>query len=205
MYYTGGSDQQVNDMAAYTLWGFGTAASNGAAAATASQDASGGMSAQSIADVVAQHWAAVQAGTDSTPTTDWSDAIGTGTSSTTEWVSFLLMIVGWFVLLTSLLSYWRVSRWARSIRADGAIANAGMEAPASRMIPLQEIVTSGHPSHGDEDDGEEVRPARRGMTFSMETFRRNAQFVGRGVGGMYEEIRDSGARFVALADGRPPT
>ncbi|KAF9055509.1 hypothetical protein BDZ89DRAFT_975973 [Hymenopellis radicata] len=37
--------------------------------------------------------------------------------ATTEWLSFFLMTVGWFVLLTSLLGFWRVKRWERSIMA----------------------------------------------------------------------------------------
>ncbi|KAH9843855.1 uncharacterized protein C8Q71DRAFT_825911 [Rhodofomes roseus] len=32
-----------------------------------------------------------------------------------EWISFLLMTIGWFVLLTSLLGFWRVKRWERGI------------------------------------------------------------------------------------------
>ncbi|PCH41226.1 hypothetical protein WOLCODRAFT_69258 [Wolfiporia cocos MD-104 SS10] len=32
-----------------------------------------------------------------------------------EWVSFLLMTIGWFILLTSLLGFWRVKRWERNI------------------------------------------------------------------------------------------
>jgi len=34
---------------------------------------------------------------------------------TSEWISFLLMTVGWFILLTSLLGFWRVKRWERGI------------------------------------------------------------------------------------------
>jgi Protein of unknown function (DUF2370) len=34
----------------------------------------------------------------------------------TEWISFFLMSLGWFVLLTSLLGFWRVKRWERGIR-----------------------------------------------------------------------------------------
>ncbi|KIJ56705.1 hypothetical protein M422DRAFT_22866 [Sphaerobolus stellatus SS14] len=37
---------------------------------------------------------------------------------TSEWLSFLLMTVGWFILLTSVLSFWRVKRWERSIVAS---------------------------------------------------------------------------------------
>jgi len=36
-------------------------------------------------------------------------------SATTEWLSFLLMTVGWFILLTSLLGFWRVKRWERGV------------------------------------------------------------------------------------------
>ncbi|KAJ3835223.1 hypothetical protein EV361DRAFT_910997 [Lentinula raphanica] len=35
--------------------------------------------------------------------------------ATTEWLSFFLMTVGWFILLTSLLGFWRVKRWERNI------------------------------------------------------------------------------------------
>ncbi|KAF8974442.1 hypothetical protein BDZ97DRAFT_1751242 [Flammula alnicola] len=38
--------------------------------------------------------------------------------ATTEWLSFFLMTVGWFVLLTSLLGFWRVKRWERGILAS---------------------------------------------------------------------------------------
>ncbi|KII93323.1 hypothetical protein PLICRDRAFT_58960, partial [Plicaturopsis crispa FD-325 SS-3] len=31
--------------------------------------------------------------------------------ATTEWLSFFLMTAGWFILLTSVLGYWRVKRW----------------------------------------------------------------------------------------------
>jgi hypothetical protein len=35
--------------------------------------------------------------------------------ATTEWLSFLLMTIGWFILLTSLLGFWRVKRWERGV------------------------------------------------------------------------------------------
>jgi hypothetical protein len=38
--------------------------------------------------------------------------------ATTEWLSFFLMTVGWFVLLTSVLGFWRVKRWERGILAS---------------------------------------------------------------------------------------
>ncbi|KAF9653399.1 hypothetical protein BDM02DRAFT_3232405 [Thelephora ganbajun] len=44
--------------------------------------------------------------------------------STSEWLSFFLMTVGWFILLTSVLSYWRVKRWERSILASSDTVNS---------------------------------------------------------------------------------
>lgn len=40
------------------------------------------------------------------------------TDATTEWLSFFLMTVGWFILLTSILGFWRVKRWERGILAS---------------------------------------------------------------------------------------
>lgn len=36
-----------------------------------------------------------------------------------DWISFILMSLGWFVLLTSVVGYWRVKRWERAIRGTG--------------------------------------------------------------------------------------
>ncbi|KAH8830463.1 hypothetical protein DL96DRAFT_1593016 [Flagelloscypha sp. PMI_526] len=36
-------------------------------------------------------------------------------SATTEWLSFFLMTIGWFILLTSVLGFWRIKRWESSI------------------------------------------------------------------------------------------
>ncbi|KAF8639718.1 hypothetical protein AX17_000980 [Amanita inopinata Kibby_2008] len=38
--------------------------------------------------------------------------------ATTEWLSFFLMTIGWFILLTSILSFWRVKRWERGVLAS---------------------------------------------------------------------------------------
>jgi len=37
-----------------------------------------------------------------------------------EWLSFLLMTLGWFLLLSSLVGFWRVKHWEASIRATQA-------------------------------------------------------------------------------------
>ncbi|KAF9569331.1 hypothetical protein CPC08DRAFT_653274 [Agrocybe pediades] len=70
----------------------------------------------------------------------WSTPIGNMTEeqatamvsdATTEWLSFFLMTVGWFVLLTSLLGFWRVKRWERGILASRAADNSTTTRPTS--------------------------------------------------------------------------
>lgn len=53
--------------------------------------------------------------------------------ATSEWLSFFLMTVGWFVLLTSLLGFWRVKRWERGILAS---QRDNSPAPTIRTNPI---------------------------------------------------------------------
>ncbi|KAH8118366.1 hypothetical protein DFH11DRAFT_1686547 [Phellopilus nigrolimitatus] len=74
-----------------------------------------------------------------------SNADPTATSSmfssetTTEWLSFLLMTIGWFVLLNSLLGFWRIKRWERSI-----LASHEEHPDRPPPIPLPTATASGH-------------------------------------------------------------
>lgn len=52
---------------------------------------------------------------DPEPTTSAS-IVGGVTSK--DWLSFLFMTLGWFLLLSSLAGFWRVKRWEKSIRAS---------------------------------------------------------------------------------------
>lgn len=40
--------------------------------------------------------------------------------SSREWLSFLLMTLGWFLFLSSLIGFWRVKNWESAIRASNA-------------------------------------------------------------------------------------
>ncbi len=51
-----------------------------------------------------------------------------------EWLSFFLMTVGWFILLTSVLGFWRVKRWERGVR------RAAQEAANPRPPPSPEDI-----------------------------------------------------------------
>ncbi|KAF8897666.1 hypothetical protein BD779DRAFT_1432964 [Infundibulicybe gibba] len=52
--------------------------------------------------------------------------------ATSEWLSFFLMTVGWFILLTSLLGFWRVKRWERGILASQRETNSASAASTTR-------------------------------------------------------------------------
>jgi hypothetical protein len=42
--------------------------------------------------------------------------MGASAFTTNDWLSFLLMTLGWFILITSFLGFWRVKRWERGVQ-----------------------------------------------------------------------------------------
>lgn len=42
---------------------------------------------------------------------------GNNAAASSDWLAYALMVLGWFILLSSLLSYWRVHRWGRALVA----------------------------------------------------------------------------------------
>ncbi|KAF8742867.1 hypothetical protein RHS02_03064, partial [Rhizoctonia solani] len=50
-----------------------------------------------------------------------------------DWLSFFLMTIGWFVLLTSLMGYWRVKRW------EHGVVRASAETAQSRQPTEEEM------------------------------------------------------------------
>jgi hypothetical protein len=55
--------------------------------------------------------------------------------ATSEWLSFFLMTIGWFILLTSVLGFWRVKRWERGVLASQR-ENPGAPPPQSTNNPF---------------------------------------------------------------------
>ncbi|KZP31808.1 hypothetical protein FIBSPDRAFT_849318 [Athelia psychrophila] len=47
--------------------------------------------------------------------------------SSREWLSFLFMTIGWFLLLSSVIGYWRVKRWEQHIRFSQNRTSSGAE------------------------------------------------------------------------------
>ncbi|KAI6047431.1 hypothetical protein EDC04DRAFT_621890 [Pisolithus marmoratus] len=63
----------------------------------------------------------------------WKGDVAFASPIATEWLSFVLMTAGWFLLLTSTLGFWRVKRWEKSILAPSN---------PSSDLPLQEHARS---------------------------------------------------------------
>jgi len=68
------------------------------------------------------------------------DDVNFANEATTDWLSFFLMTIGWFILITSLLSFWRVKRWERNILASRettvSMRDAAGNSSSNQSLPL---------------------------------------------------------------------
>ncbi|KAG7089751.1 hypothetical protein E1B28_011405 [Marasmius oreades] len=55
-------------------------------------------------------------GTPTIPDPSQPDNLQEALSSSRDWVAFICMTIGWFLLLTSCIGFWRIKRWESSIR-----------------------------------------------------------------------------------------
>ncbi|TIA72396.1 hypothetical protein E3P91_01999 [Wallemia ichthyophaga] len=83
------------------------------------------------------------------------DALG----AANDWLSFLLMAVGWFILMISVLSYWRVAKWAASVRQGQREANSNINpeeaypgAAAARSSGQEEAQAGNNDGNNDESN-----------------------------------------------------
>ncbi|KAH7930745.1 hypothetical protein BV22DRAFT_1078559 [Leucogyrophana mollusca] len=72
-----------------------------------------------------------QANSTGTATPTQLDASVLVANATTEWLSFFLMTIGWFILLTSALGFWRVKRWEQGILASAGSGAGSMDVSGS--------------------------------------------------------------------------
>jgi len=80
---------------------------------------------------------------------------------TTEWLAFLLMTIGWFILLNSLLGFWRIKRYERSILAS------------HQSPPTTTTTTSAASQSQTEADDESTTRVRHHRTTSSLSYPRN--------------------------------
>ncbi|KAJ7727309.1 hypothetical protein DFH07DRAFT_757799 [Mycena maculata] len=83
-----------------------------------------------------------------------------GGVSSRDWLSFLLMTLGWFLLLSSFIGFWRIKRWESSIRSTSApITAEDIERDAEVRRNIENVFGF---SFGGEEEGRERRqPMRR--------------------------------------------
>lgn len=83
-----------------------------------------------------------------TPTDENNTMYGMGGVSTREWISFLLMTIGWFLLLSSSVGFWRIKRWERSIRSsspDAPVTRADIERDIAVRRNIEAVFGFGGP------------------------------------------------------------
>jgi len=76
-----------------------------------------------------------------------------------EWLSFLLMTLGWFLLLSSLVGFWRIKHWESSIRASSAAAGPISPEAMERNLAIRRNIERVFGFGGDEESSD-VRVAR---------------------------------------------
>lgn len=96
-------------------------------------------------------------------------------SATSEWLSLLLMTMGWFLLLVSVLGFLRIKRYERAVlsSSNGAPASSSVDSSGG-MFPrtpfggllvdglgLQHLMRRGHSEDEDDDAMERGVPPRR--------------------------------------------
>jgi hypothetical protein len=72
-------------------------------------------------------------------------------------MSFLLMTLGWFLLLSSIIGYWRVKHWETSIRASsnrGPVTAEDIDRDIAIRRNIEQVFGIGF---GVEDEGESSR------------------------------------------------
>lgn len=65
--------------------------------------------------------------------------------SSKDWLSFLFMTVGWFLLLSSCVGFWRVKRWEASLRTPAAQASPEESAERDQAIRVNLAAIFGLP------------------------------------------------------------
>ncbi|EIW84059.1 hypothetical protein CONPUDRAFT_163294 [Coniophora puteana RWD-64-598 SS2] len=124
-----------------------------------------------------------------TPTADipspGSEPLGGLTSR--EWASFLLMTLGWFLLLSSLIGFWRIKHWERALRqahARGPPTSEEVAHDAQIRRNLAEVFGLNSGSPEDEVDGEPVPPTAHRRSGSRRSGRRSRSGGGSGAVGV---------------------
>jgi hypothetical protein len=63
-------------------------------------------------------------------------------NATSEWLSFFMMTIGWFILLTSVLGFWRVKRWERGVLASQRGSDAPSSSRGRQVTPVASTLES---------------------------------------------------------------
>ncbi|KIM84146.1 hypothetical protein PILCRDRAFT_87611 [Piloderma croceum F 1598] len=89
--------------------------------------------------------------------------------SSKEWMSFLLMTLGWFFLLSSIIGYWRVKHWEMSIRSShrGSITPEDINRDIAIRRNIEQVFGIGT-GEGDEEESGARQTSRRNETGGLQ-------------------------------------
>lgn len=123
----------------------------------------------------------------STPGMMADETTSTQFSVVTQWLSFILMAVGWLIVLSSILGFWRVKRFERSIQQSNvrsAQSNAGATPPRPFLETRRRSIFSMFVVSEEEEDSRSpmfVMPEnpeeRRQLEWAIQEDRRYAPWV----------------------------
>ncbi|KAJ6619664.1 hypothetical protein B0H10DRAFT_1912543 [Mycena sp. CBHHK59/15] len=103
------------------------------------------------------------------PQVDVGDTTLAGVTSR-DWLSFLLMTLGWFLLLSSFIGFWRIKRWERSIRqASAPVTAEDIERDAAVRRNIESVFGFSFSERTNPDDQDRIRRDEQGNVIVIPT------------------------------------
>lgn len=78
--------------------------------------------------------------------------------SPNDWLSFILMTIGWFLLITSFLGFWRVKRWQRGVQASVVAAERERDPTPEDLARNAQVLRNLEQAFGISWDAERQNP-----------------------------------------------
>lgn len=75
-----------------------------------------------------------------------------------DWLSFILMTIGWFFLITSFLGFWRVKRWQRGVQASVVAAERERDPTPEDLARNAQVLRNLEQAFGISWDAERQNP-----------------------------------------------
>lgn len=141
---------------------------------------------------------------------EWGE-VGQYNISSRDWLSLLFMTLGWFLLLSSLVGFYRVKRWEYSIRGSSSSSSAPSTSIYNPWVnPFATTFGSSSSSASASAPGADAAAGETGLEQINESMRREAEVRARlehifGISGAARRGTDMGLVTEAEEDGQRRT